>query len=135
VAAEAVVTLVEQALARLDLSPADLAGGAGALCTAAAKGAEPGLRDAAARLGLPLIGLPPAALAGTSERAQTRSDRVVALFGVPSVAETAALAAAGPDARLVVPRLQAGGVTCAIATARPDLAPAGAGPRGRGESA
>ena len=37
------------------------------------------------------------------------------LIGVPSVAEAAALAAAGPSARLVSPRLVIGAATCALA--------------------
>jgi len=40
---------------------------------------------------------------------------VIALAGVPSVAEAAALAAAGPDARLIVPRIAVGPATCALA--------------------
>jgi cobalt-precorrin 5A hydrolase len=36
-------------------------------------------------------------------------------MGVGSVAEAAALAAGGPDARLVVPRIAIGPATCALA--------------------
>jgi cobalt-precorrin 5A hydrolase len=36
-------------------------------------------------------------------------------MGVSSVAEAAALAAGGPDARLVVPRIAIGPATCALA--------------------
>ena len=39
----------------------------------------------------------------------------MALAGVPSVAEAAALAAGGPDARLIVPRIAVGPATCALA--------------------
>jgi cobalt-precorrin 5A hydrolase len=39
----------------------------------------------------------------------------LALKGVASVAETAALAAAGPGARLVAARHIVGGATCALA--------------------
>ncbi|MBP0574469.1 cobalamin biosynthesis protein, partial [Mycobacterium tuberculosis] len=74
-----------------------------------------GLAEAAAALGLPLVFLPEAALAAAAPGAVTRSERVVALFGVPSIAETAALAAAGPNARLVVPRRIVGPVTVAVA--------------------
>jgi cobalt-precorrin 5A hydrolase len=48
-------------------------------------------------------------------RATTRSERVSALMGLPSLAETAALAAAGPSARLIVSRLIVGAATCALA--------------------
>jgi cobalt-precorrin 5A hydrolase len=40
---------------------------------------------------------------------------VWALAGVPSVAEAAALAAGGPKARLILPRIVVGPVTCALA--------------------
>jgi cobalt-precorrin 5A hydrolase len=41
---------------------------------------------------------------------------VVQLFGVPSIAETVALAAAGARASLIVPRIAHEGVTCALAS-------------------
>ena len=41
--------------------------------------------------------------------------RVLALTGVPSVSEAAALAAAGPTARLIAPRIAVGPATCALA--------------------
>jgi cobalt-precorrin 5A hydrolase len=41
---------------------------------------------------------------------------VLALTGVPSVAEAAALAAAGPLAHLIGPRLVIGSATCALAS-------------------
>jgi cobalt-precorrin 5A hydrolase len=50
-----------------------------------------------------------------SDRTETRSARVLALMGVPTVAEAAALAAAGPAARLLGPRLVVGAATCALA--------------------
>jgi cobalt-precorrin 5A hydrolase len=43
---------------------------------------------------------------------------VLALVGVPSLAEAAALAAAGPTARLLVARIAIGSVTCALAESR-----------------
>jgi cobalt-precorrin 5A hydrolase len=46
----------------------------------------------------------------------TRSGRVFGLMGVGSVAEAAALAASGPDARLIVPRVVVGPATCAVAS-------------------
>jgi cobalt-precorrin 5A hydrolase len=48
-------------------------------------------------------------------RTVTRSERVVALMGVPSVAEAAALAAGGTKARLLAPRIALGPATCALA--------------------
>ena len=56
-------------------------------------------------------------LEAASARAETRSARVLALTGVPSIAEAAALAAAGPAARLILPRIKLGPATCALAVA------------------
>lgn len=108
VTAEAVVALVEDALARVPGEPL-------ALFTIADKHTEAGLWDASVRLGLPLVHLPTSALEAVSHAAVTHSERVVALKGVPSVAECAALAGAGPGATLLLPRIVAAGVTCAIA--------------------
>jgi cobalt-precorrin 5A hydrolase len=91
---------------------------ASALCliaTSAAKGGEPGIALAASSIGVPLVLIPQSDLAAAGMRATTRSERVIALTGVPSVAEAAALAAAGPDARLIVPRIAVGPATCALA--------------------
>ncbi len=86
-----------------------------ALFTAVEKQGEPGIAAAAAALGLPLVFLPRAVMEAAAPAAQTRSERVVELFGVPSVAETAALAGAGQGATLVVKRVAEGGATCAAA--------------------
>jgi cobalt-precorrin 5A hydrolase len=111
VSADSVISLIEKACGQIDGRPA-------ALYTAEEKLAEPALNEAATRLGLPLIHLPRAALKAASDRAVTKSRRVLALFGVPSVAETAALAGAGPGARLVLARISADGVTCAVAASK-----------------
>jgi cobalt-precorrin 5A hydrolase len=79
------------------------------------KSAEPGNLATAAALGLPLIAVPAAELAAVAPQAVTQSPRVLALKGVGSIAETAALAAAGRAARLIVVRRSVGGVSCAIA--------------------
>ncbi len=78
------------------LSRAGGAGGVTHLATVAAK-AE-GLRLLAEALSLPILALPPEVLAG--QPTPTRSDRVAARFGTGSLAEAAALAGAGPGARL-----------------------------------
>jgi len=79
------------------------------------KAAETGLAEAAARLGLDLVFLPRAALRAQAPRIQMRSSRTEHLFGVPSVAEAAALAGAGADAVLIVARIANQGATCAVA--------------------
>jgi cobalt-precorrin 5A hydrolase len=67
-----------------------------------------------------LLHLPVQAIGAEALRAQTtvtRSARVHALYGTGSLAEAAALAAAGPSARLLAPRAQSqdGTATAAIA--------------------
>lgn len=86
-----------------------------ALATAAEKGDESGLHEAAHRLALPLLLIAEDELARASEGALTVSERVLALKGVPSIAETAALAAAGRGARLLAPRVSNAHASCAIA--------------------
>jgi cobalt-precorrin 5A hydrolase len=85
------------------------------IATSAAKGGEPGVVAAASAIGVPLVLIPPADLAAAATRATTRSERVIALVGVASVAEAAALAAGGPAARLIAPRIAVGPATCALA--------------------
>ena len=111
----AVASDVEAAL-RAALKHAGLAAAAlDAIATLAGKDHEPGITSVAEKFGVRVMSLPQSELQAVSDRAATRSHRVLTLTGVPSVAETAALAAAGPDARLVATRHIIGGVTCALA--------------------
>jgi len=87
-----------------------------AIAAPALKSAEAGIAAAASDLGVPLVLVPQAELEAAGARTMTRSERVVVLMGVPSAAEAAALAAAGPAARLVAPRTAIGAATCALAT-------------------
>ncbi|MFI2261820.1 cobalamin biosynthesis protein [Streptomyces tubercidicus] len=90
-----------------------------ALATVAAKAAEPGLLGAARRLGVPLRSFPAAALAAVPVPGPSAS--VAAAVGTPSVAEAAALLAAGPGAELVAgkqksaPQGRPPRATCALA--------------------
>jgi cobalt-precorrin 5A hydrolase len=102
---------IRAALARAGIASADLS----AIATMAAKQDEAGIQAAAAKLGLSVVPVSEADLKTASDRAETRSERVLALMGVPSVAEAAALVAAGPSARLIGPRLVFGAATCALA--------------------
>jgi cobalt-precorrin 5A hydrolase len=86
-----------------------------AIATIAGKQSEPGIKAAAATLGVSVVPVPESDLRANGDRTATRSERVLALMGVPSVAEAAALAAAGPASRLVSPRLVIGSATCALA--------------------
>jgi cobalt-precorrin 5A hydrolase len=78
---------------------------------------EKGIEVAASVMRVPLVLVTLADLVATRMRVATRSARIQALIGVPSVAETAALAAGGPAARLIAPRIVAGPATCALAEA------------------
>lgn len=83
-----------------------------ALATVPAKAGEPGLAEAARSLGLPLmIG----ATAPDDDRIHTASPASLAATNLPSVCESAALAAVGGDGRLIGSRLVLGRVTCAVA--------------------
>lgn len=89
------------------------------LFTVADKQGEPGLAEAAGRLGLGLTYLDRDALQDREADIQTRSPHAERVLGVPSVAEAAALAGAGPGSVLIVPRIAAGGATCAVARVAP----------------
>jgi cobalt-precorrin 5A hydrolase len=79
------------------------------------KESEAGIREAAAALGLRLIFIPQDALEAAGAGALTRSAQSMAAMNVHSVAEAAALAGAGRNARLLAPRVAVGSVTCALA--------------------
>jgi cobalt-precorrin 5A hydrolase len=102
---------VRQALGRTP-DPAPLG-----LFTLADKCGEAGLGEAAGRLGLDLIYLSREALRDKAGSILMPSPHAEAIFGVPSVAEAAALAGAGPGSVLIVARIAEGGATCAIARA------------------
>lgn len=95
VPAEEVLTLIEAALRDAGLSSASLAH----LATGDAKAEEPGIMEAARRLGVPLV------VHGSEELARVEvphpSDAPLAAVGTPSVAEAAALAGGG---ELLVPK-------------------------------
>ncbi len=77
--------------------------------------ATPALEAVARQLGLPLLWVERGALEAAQPLCQTRSEAALRTTGLASVAEAAALAAAGQGARLLRPRLTGAGVTCAIA--------------------
>ncbi len=110
VAAAEVLAAIEAACARHAVAVLD------GLATVPAKRNEPAVAEAARRLALPLLVVAPA----EDARLSTRSPASRAATGSDSASEAAALAAAGPGARLLGPRLVVGRVTCALATgARP----------------
>lgn len=107
-------------LACLDeaLTIAGLSGAATArFATLASRFGEPGLVAAATQRGAELVAIPDEALKGFEAACATRSTRIASLYGVGSVAEAAALAAAGPGGTLVQSRIATARVTCALARA------------------
>jgi cobalt-precorrin 5A hydrolase len=81
----------------------------------AVKGTEAGVVAAAAARGVLLVLITQDALEEADLRSVTRSARSMDTLNVRSVAEAAALAAAGPNSRLLAPRVVVGPVTCALA--------------------
>jgi cobalt-precorrin 5A hydrolase len=79
------------------------------------KAGERGLVDVAAARGVDIVPISQDALEAVHARALSFSPRALAAMNVPSVAECAALAAGGPTARLLAPRVAVGPVTCALA--------------------
>jgi cobalt-precorrin 5A hydrolase len=98
-----------------------------ALATHHEKGEEPGLRQVAERWALKLVLPSMAELADVAKYTATVSPRSLAAKGLPSVCETAALAAAGRSARLLVARVATKEATCAIAVGEGSI---GRGPTG-----
>ena len=111
--ADEIVALVRTAMAKAEMSMESLSG----LFAPAFKHGETGVAEAARMLGVPLVLIPEALMKAAEPRAVTTSERVIALIGLASVAETAALAGAGLASRLVQPRIASRNATCAIATA------------------
>ncbi len=106
------VTSLRSALALHDVAP-DL------IATAAAKADDKPFTDLARALGVPADAVPPERL--TAQPVLTCSAASQKTYGTGSVAEAAALAAAGPGARLLGPRLISPDTlaTCAIAIGDP----------------
>ena len=116
-APEQVLEALQQALAAQGRTLAEV----GALYTADFKQTEPALLAAAARLGKPLVGFSLEQLRGHAAGALSQSAHTLQRFGVPSIAETAALAGAlalpgaGGVARLLAARNNGRQVSCALA--------------------
>ena len=89
----------------------------GCIAVPAAKGAEAGIVAVAAARGAALVLIEQADLEAADARTMTRSVRAMRTLNVHCVAEAAALAAAGPEGRLLAPRIIVGPVTCALAEA------------------
>ncbi|MET9764025.1 precorrin-3B C(17)-methyltransferase [Streptomyces sp. NPDC006372] len=123
-----VLALVEGALREAGLSAASVA----ELATVDAKAGEPGIVEAARRLGVPLVTYSAGELAGVD--VPNPSEAPLAAVGTPSVAEAAALVRGG---ELLVPKRKSGAspamATCAVVRrpGRGRLAVVGLGPGAR----
>ena len=111
VAADEIVALVELALDRASLARDAL----GRLATIATLAETPAFTEAARRLNVTAMPVTESALAAAAPHVRTQSARSLAAHGVGSVAEAAALAAAGPDADLILERIASASATCALA--------------------
>ena len=116
VEADEIVALVEQALERAALTRDAL----GKLATIEALAARPAFTEAARRLDVAATPVTQAALSATAPYVRTQSARSIAAHGVGSVAEAAALAAAGPNPQLILERIASASATCALARSETD---------------
>ncbi len=110
---DALIILISQALAEWPQHVPEH--GVRKLFTIDVKHDEAGVRQAADLLGLELVFLSRDQLNAVMPRTQAYSARAQELFGVASIAEASALAGAGENAVLIVPRISSNSATCAIA--------------------
>ncbi len=126
--AEEAIQLARDCLAAVEIAPASVA----LVGSIALKAAEPAVHAVAEAFGAPARFFDAETLNAERHRLVNPSDVVFAETGCYGVAEGAALAAVGPEGRLLVPKRIAGRVTCAIAESPAILDPAVIGrPRGR----
>ena len=114
---EALIRLVSQALAEWPQHFAEH--GVRKLFTIDDKSDEAGMKQAADLLGIELVYLSREQLNAVMPRTNTYSARAQELFGVGSIAEASALAGAGDNAVLIVPRVSSDNASCAIAAHLP----------------
>lgn len=124
---EALISLVDQTLEQAGLAPESIA----MVTSLDVKMDEPAVHAVAAHLGVPVRFFDAPTLEAQTQRLATPSDLVFRAVGCHGVAEGAALAAAGSDAELVVPKIRGRQVTCAIARASAIDAASVGTPRGR----
>ena len=109
--AETIGAAIGEALARIGIKPDRV----DALAAPEFKADEAGIAEAAAEFGLPLRLVGRSCLEAVQPLCATRSPAAETATGLGAVSEAAALAAAGRDAVLMLPRIAQGGVTCAVA--------------------
>ncbi|MDK1373230.1 MULTISPECIES: cobalamin biosynthesis protein [unclassified Sinorhizobium] len=110
-APEEVIALAEQALAAAGLDRCEV----DFVASLDARAEEPAIHAAARHFSVPARFFNASTLAAETTRLQNPSDIVFAHTGCHGVAEGAALAGAGPDAVLIVPKIRSARATAAIA--------------------
>jgi cobalt-precorrin 5A hydrolase/precorrin-3B C17-methyltransferase len=125
--AEELLKLVDESVTGAGLAPEAIA------CVASLdlKMDEAAMTAVASRLGRPLRFFDAKQLQAETPRLANPSETVFRAVGCHGVAEAAALAAAGPSARLVVPKAKSARATCAIARSATPIDPSSVG-RARG---
>ncbi|MQW85574.1 cobalamin biosynthesis protein [Sinorhizobium saheli] len=113
--AEEVIALAERALADAGACASDLS----LIVSLDTRSEEPAIHAAGQHFAVPLRFFDAATLEAEAERLQSPSEIVFAHTGCHGVAEGAALAGAGRDAVLIVPKIRSAHATAAIA-GRPD---------------
>jgi cobalt-precorrin 5A hydrolase/precorrin-3B C17-methyltransferase len=127
-AAEALERLADSILAEHGLAKASVA----CVVSLDLKAAEPAVHALAAKLGVPARFFSADRLLDETDRLASRSEVIMRETGCWGVAEGAALAAVGPEGRLVGSKRKGDRVTCAVAAAPRDLDPRAIGrPQGR----
>jgi len=118
--AAAAVAFAQDTLKAAGIDPRSVA----AVVSLDVKADEPALGAVAEALGAPLRVFDEGRLAAEEPRLASPSETVRAAVGVAGVAEAAALAAAGPDGRLLVPKTARDRLTIALAEAPGPIDPA-----------
>lgn len=106
-----IIELVHMAMEKCDITISDIE----VMSTAWVKEGALPIIHAAEALDLPLVVIPKERCEAMINLAETVSEKVIELFAVPSIAEVAALAAAGKNPKLLCARVSSQSVTCAIA--------------------
>ena len=108
---EEIIELVYASLEKTNVNISDVS----VLATAWMKDDAENVMQAAEAMVLPLIVVSQEKCAAMAEFAETISQKVISMYAIPSVAEVAALAAAGKNSKLILPRTKSANATCAIA--------------------
>ncbi|MGH6853872.1 MAG: precorrin-3B C(17)-methyltransferase [Aestuariivirga sp.] len=123
---EDVVSLVEDVMAKNNLSPASIA----CMASIDVKSDEAAIHAAARRFNVPARFFSASELNAEAPRLKNPSNIVAKEVGTPGVAEAAALAAAGPEAELLIEKTKSQRATCSIAKAPSPLLQLRGHPRG-----